>query len=170
MADTHHTNPAAPPTGSVQEDHIDLKAILVFLGGLTVFGAIIQLVIWVMFGFLTNQEARSQTVQYPMGLSQLDRTPPEPRLQTRPEVDLKAMRAEEDQILHRYGWVDEGAGVARIPVDRAMQLLIERGLPVREGATAAPVITTDALTLGAPGAYRKAHEGAAEPNEQQAGK
>jgi hypothetical protein len=51
--------------------------------------------------------------------------------------------------------------VARIPVEKAMQLTVERGLPVRPGASAAPVITVDALTLGAPGAYPKAHEGRA---------
>jgi hypothetical protein len=34
-------------------------------------------------------------------------------------------------ILHSYGWVDEQAGLVRIPITRAMELLTERGLPVR---------------------------------------
>ena len=43
--------------------------------------------------------------------------------------DLKAFRAEEDAALTTYGWVDKGRGVARIPVEEAMRLLAERGLP-----------------------------------------
>jgi hypothetical protein len=44
-------------------------------------------------------------------------------------ADLAALRAEEDAALHSYGWVDKGRGVARIPVEEAMRLLAERGLP-----------------------------------------
>ena len=31
-------------------------------------------------------------------------------------------------MLHSYGWVDQQAGIVRIPIDRAMTLLTERGL------------------------------------------
>src|SRR5208282_5249649 len=38
--------------------------------------------------------------------------------------------------LHSYGWVDEKAGTVRIPIERAMDLLVQRGLPVRsQGAS-----------------------------------
>ena len=40
------------------------------------------------------------------------------------------MRAREDAVLTTYGWVDRNTGVARIPIERAMDLLVERGLPV----------------------------------------
>jgi hypothetical protein len=39
------------------------------------------------------------------------------------------LRTAEDTDLNSYGWVDRTAGIARIPIDRAMQLLLERGLP-----------------------------------------
>jgi len=55
-----------------------------------------------------------------------DRQPPGPRLQQRPTLDLKALRAEEKAILEEYGWVDRGAGVVRVPIERAMELLVER--------------------------------------------
>jgi hypothetical protein len=47
---------------------------------------------------------------------------------------------QEDQ-LNSYGWVDEKAGVARIPIDRAMDLLVQRGVPVyqQSGTEAKPV-------------------------------
>jgi hypothetical protein len=59
------------------------------------------------------------------------RLPPEPRLQTTPITDLKEMRAAEDKILNGYGWVDQSHGVVRVPIDRAIDMLAQRGLPSR---------------------------------------
>jgi hypothetical protein len=64
--------------------------------------------------------------------------PPEPRLQVNPVQDLKALRAAEDQILASYGWVSQETNVARIPIDRAMELLVERGLPAPPKPAAIP--------------------------------
>ena len=54
---------------------------------------------------------------------------PQPQLEEKPAPELKAVRQSEDQILNTYGWVDQQKGVVRIPIDRAMDLLAERGLP-----------------------------------------
>lgn len=54
---------------------------------------------------------------------------PQPRLQTSPPVDLENYRAAETRELTSYGWVDQQRGVIRIPIDRAIELLVERGLP-----------------------------------------
>jgi hypothetical protein len=62
--------------------------------------------------------------------------PPEPRLQTTAPLDLKVYRADQEKILDGYGWVDSQAGIVRIPVDRAMDLLLQRGYPVRGGSPA----------------------------------
>jgi hypothetical protein len=59
----------------------------------------------------------------------LKRTPPEPRLEPDPVAPRLAVRAREQEKLASYGWVDANAGVARIPIERAMELLVERGLP-----------------------------------------
>jgi hypothetical protein len=56
---------------------------------------------------------------------------PPPRLQSNGTQDLKQMRAEEDVTLQCYQWVDRRHGVIRIPIDVAMKLMVERGLPVR---------------------------------------
>ena len=45
---------------------------------------------------------------------------------------------QEEQTLHSYGWVDQPAGVVRIPIDRAMELLAQRGLPTRPQAGTVP--------------------------------
>src|ERR1051326_6346490 len=57
--------------------------------------------------------------------------PPAPTLETNPVQDLKAVRAAEGQVLTSYGWVDQARGVVRIPIDRAIDLLVQRGLPSR---------------------------------------
>jgi hypothetical protein len=41
------------------------------------------------------------------------------------------MRADEDERLNNYGWVDEDAGIVRIPISEAMKLTLQRGLPTR---------------------------------------
>jgi hypothetical protein len=63
--------------------------------------------------------------------------PPEPRLQTAAPLDLRSYRADQEKILHEYAWVDSHAGTVRIPVDRAMDLLLQEGFPVRGSSPAA---------------------------------
>jgi hypothetical protein len=48
--------------------------------------------------------------------------------------DLKAIRAAEDQVLNSYAWIDPEMNVVRIPIGRAMDLLVEHGLPSRPPA------------------------------------
>lgn len=51
------------------------------------------------------------------------------RLQENPRADLREYRAHVQRRLHGYGWVDRDTGVVHIPIGRAMDLLVERGLP-----------------------------------------
>ncbi len=60
--------------------------------------------------------------------------PPEPRLQVQPVEDLNHVRQGQEELLNTYGWVDRASGKVRIPIDRAMDLVIERGLPARQNA------------------------------------
>ena len=66
---------------------------------------------------------------------------PAPQLEVNERNELNGERLREEDTLSTYGWVDQNAGVVRIPIDRAMDLLAQRGLPVRsgtaEGTTAA---------------------------------
>jgi hypothetical protein len=63
--------------------------------------------------------------------------PPAPRLQTDPRSDLDRLRSYERGELERLGWADRDRELVHIPIDRAMQLLVERGLPGWPSATAA---------------------------------
>ena len=55
--------------------------------------------------------------------------PPGPRLQTSPGRDLQELRRAEDAQLQSYGWVDRALGIVRMPIDRAMERVVEQGLP-----------------------------------------
>lgn len=59
-----------------------------------------------------------RTTEPPLGTQ-----PPEPRLQGHPAAGLVAERAREQALLDSYAWVDRDAGIARIPVDRAMDIV-----------------------------------------------
>lgn len=49
-----------------------------------------------------------------------------PRLQATPGRDLEAFRAGKQRLLHEYAWVDRSHGVVRIPIERAMALLVQQ--------------------------------------------
>jgi hypothetical protein len=55
-----------------------------------------------------------------------------PLLQAQPATDLEHMRQQEASTLGSYGWIDREQGVVRIPIERAMDLALERGFPTRE--------------------------------------
>jgi len=65
-------------------------------------------------------------------LAQEREATPGPRLQVGANKDLRQMRAAEDAALNNYGWVDKNAGIVRIPVDQAMEVLAKKGLPARK--------------------------------------
>jgi hypothetical protein len=60
--------------------------------------------------------------------------PPEPRLQVQPLEDLNRVRQSQEDMLNSYDWTDRANGNVRVPIDRAMDLIIERGLPTRPSA------------------------------------
>jgi hypothetical protein len=62
-------------------------------------------------------------------LTNIEQIPPRPRLQSAPMLDYAEFIAAQNQQLDSYGWVDKEKGVVRIPVARAMELALERGLP-----------------------------------------
>jgi hypothetical protein len=113
---------------------VNIRAILEFGAGLIVVAVGIHFIVWLLFGYFTSREARRVPPEYPLAVSQGERTPPEPRLQTTPREDLRDFRANEDAVLASYGWVDKNAGVVRIPIDEAIRLTLKRGLPSRAGA------------------------------------
>jgi len=74
---------------------------------------------------------------------------PKPRLQRDDVQEMREQLYGEEGRLQSYGWVDQDSGEAHIPVARAMELIAERGLPVRSAAAAEATPTaTAAATKG----------------------
>jgi len=67
---------------------------------------------------------------------------PDPKLLTNEPTYLSQIRTREQDLLHTYGWVDEKGGVARVPIDEAKKLILERGLPVRPDPVTDPGLGT----------------------------
>jgi hypothetical protein len=93
----------------------------------------------IVYGTFRVFDAQTSTAdaavqKYPLAAGR-PKEPPLPRLQTQPFKDLYQLRLGEDGKLDSYAWVDKEVGVTRIPIDRAMEILIEKGLPARTGGT-----------------------------------
>jgi hypothetical protein len=78
------------------------------------------------------------------------RTPAGPPLLTNEPLALQEYRAGHAQRLHSYGWVDRANAVVHLPIARAIELTLERGLPTAE-AGAAPVATEEPAEAPADG-------------------
>ena len=135
----HGFSPPNPDTPEVEHEgsDVNVRAILGFAAGLIVTAAVIHFIVWLLFLYLSGAETTRDTPDFPLAAGQATRVPPEPRLQTTPREDLRELRAREEEILGSYGWVDKTTGVVRIPIDEAMKLTLQRGLPARseKGAT-----------------------------------
>jgi hypothetical protein len=110
-------------TGQHEKTDMDPKYIVYFAIGLVILGVAIHLGLWWMFYKFEQQQARRDTRPT---LADVEKAKPEPRLQINPQGDLEELRRQENEILSTYQWIDREQGTARIPIDRAMQLFLER--------------------------------------------
>jgi hypothetical protein len=114
-----------------ERNDVNVRGIVVFGLGLVIAAVLIHLLMWWLLNTLTVREAVQERPLSPLAVRPGESVPPEPRLQISPTQDMQALRAAEETLLHSYGWVDQPAGVVRIPIERAMQVLVERGFPTR---------------------------------------
>ena len=135
------------------------QGVFAFLISLAVGGVLVYFVIWGLYHFM---QARQRSHQPPQGalvkqvetdtrIVSLDEIVkfPQPRLEGNERVEIKDFRLKEEQTLNSYGWIDENAGVVRIPIERAMQLVAQRGLPTIPKAGTAPASTVGVATEAA---------------------
>ncbi len=117
-----------------EESDVNVGAIIRFGLGLLLIAALIHVFLWWLQGTYSRQNQRAQTQVYPLAAGQQDRLPPSPRFQENPQQELQDLRAKQGALLEGYGWVNKEGGVARIPIEDAMKMVVERGLPTREAA------------------------------------
>ena len=108
---------------------LSVRGVVRFAVALLVVGVLLHLGIAALFGVYKRETDRGDRPAHP--LAQTPAAPPAPRLEVAPRAALEALRREEDALLRSYGWVDRTQGRARIPIDRALDMIERRGLPVR---------------------------------------
>lgn len=134
-----------PPGAKYEHTDIDVDvsrkfAIWLFVSMLASF-AIVYGTFWFFEG--RERAANAAAQKYPLAVS-IHKDPPAPNLQRQPFKDIYSLRQGENEKLSSYGWVDKDGGVTRIPIDRAMEVLLQRGFPTRaEGGDALNVVTQD---------------------------
>jgi hypothetical protein len=175
------TGADAPPE---RYEHSDADVPMLFKLGLWLF--VVLVVIFFGMRWTFDYYAKSQTLGPPVSPFESGNVrvlPPTPRLQVAPQAELRTYCQAQQQELTTYDWVDRANGVTRVPIDRAMKKLLERGLPVRPAnesptpAGAAPAEAPSpasgsaaaAMELGPCGFLLEATKPAGESREKESG-
>jgi hypothetical protein len=146
----HHYSDAEMhnPDVAHEDTDINIRRVLAFAVGMAVLVAFSAALMGLMFRILSNQAAANDPQLSPLALP-AGQTPAGPPLLTNEPGNLHKFQQEEAKTLEGYGWVDQQAGVARVPIDQAKKLIVERGLPVRaSGAVEDPSAGTHAPAYG----------------------
>jgi hypothetical protein len=109
---------------------IETRTIARLTGGLGLIVVAVLGIAWGVTALLKGEEEATHPPPPPIAAG-APTAPAEPRLQPDPAIDLQTLRAGEERKLHRYRWVDKSAGAVGIPIERAIELTAERGLPFR---------------------------------------
>lgn len=151
MSTNEHLNPHdaeyGPNPPGAQYEHTDIDTSVGYKFALWLFVAML-IAVGIVYGTFWFFESRSQAAdaaaqKYPLAVGQ-QRNPPAPNLQMQPFKDIYVLHEGEAQKLGSYGWVDKDGGVVRVPIDRAMELLLQRGLPARaDGGDGRNLVTQD---------------------------
>jgi hypothetical protein len=146
---SNETHPAnSPGNGGYERSDIGTRGVLYFLAGLAVAGLLAYFVVVGLYSYLekrseveqapvnplvTNAPADTRHIpkDYPQGAF------PNPKLEEDERGQVTDIRLKEEQTLSTYDYIDKNAGTVRIPIDRAMDLVAQRGLPVRAQAVSA---------------------------------
>ena len=118
------------------------KGLLQFAFWLAVLLAVTMVGMKWTFDYLKKEEPLGKTASPLLKQGQRE-LPPSPRLQVHPHQELVDYCEDQQKAVNSYGWVSQDAGVVRIPVERAMDLILEKGLPARvanEAPPGAPII------------------------------
>ena len=127
-----------------EREDLGTRGVFAFMTGLAVIGVVIYFIIVGMYTFLDNYERSQMATASPLVTSKgamsrvvtqadMDRDFKDngaPMLEVNERGQLRDFLMNQENRLNSYGWVDEKTGVAHIPIERAMELTVQRGLPV----------------------------------------
>jgi hypothetical protein len=139
-----------------EREDLSSRAVFAFMIGLAIIGVVIYFILVGMYSYLDSYEHSQMTSASPLAPSTevtsrriefapghgdyVDKKFKEngaPILEYDERGQFRDFLMNQEKQLNSYGWVDETAGVAHIPIERAMELTVQRGLPVRPPAAAA---------------------------------
>jgi hypothetical protein len=140
------------PTEASGHEHTDVNVWLIvqFAIWLAIGALLTHGLMWGMFAWFVKDRGETATlaIEFPLAVQQERRLPAGPRLQPIPANEIFEFRQREKAELSEYGWVDRNAGTVRIPIERAKELLLQRGLPSRPAPASPEAATgTDAAVL-----------------------
>lgn len=132
-ADGQRATPEAVEAGHETSD-VSIKGLAIFGGSLLAFLLVVLAAVAVFFkGYdLLNKHLDKRLPRTEPGAATFVEATPDyqgPLMQVKPEEDLHWMREHNEMMLNTYGWVDQPKGVVRLPINRAMELIAQRGLP-----------------------------------------
>jgi hypothetical protein len=131
------------PETSFEREDLSTRGVFVFMIGLAIIGLVIYFIIVGMYSFLDKYEHARMTTASPLVTSrgpaarvvtkdymEKFKENAAPMLESDERGQFKDFLLKQEDQLNSYGWINEQAGVAHIPIERAMDLIVERGLPV----------------------------------------
>ena len=107
--------------------------VVVVLAFLAVGAACVCLLVYGIFVYLADHPLTTAPPN-PLVETTPQQFPPQPRLQEHPAIELQDLHREEDRILDTYGWTNKNGGIVRIPIDRAMDLALQKGFAIKAGS------------------------------------
>ena len=125
------------PNGAVGHEQREVNPMLIVWSAiaLAIGTVIVCVIVWGIFNYFKTSFER-EYAKIPMPVAAPPPIPPGPRIQEFPAEEIKALRAHEEHVLSSYAWIDQKNGIVRLPIDRAMDLLLQRGLPVQNSTEA----------------------------------
>ena len=125
---------APPPSPGYETRDANPRGVFGFLIVLSIVLVFTAIACWGMFKYFSASRA-SLTPSSPF--SNMRQLPAGPQLQVNPRQDLLNFRAQQERELESYSWENKEDGTVRMPIERAMDLLLKKGLPVAPGASSA---------------------------------
>ena len=117
-----------PINPDVRYEHSDINYKVVVLTGAGILLGTWISVLLLYFVFEYFVDIHKQVSAIPVSTATVP-LPPEPRLQRSPTRDWQEMKAADEAQLHSYQWIDQQQGTVTIPIDHAIDLIVQRGIP-----------------------------------------
>lgn len=144
---------------------VSVSGVLKFVMGLTVLGVVVFVLMWGLFRFFDKQEVTKEPQPGPMAMSPQERLPPDPRLQTapgfgvklengqwvplenkEPQAEYRVLRQQWERVL-KEGAKDQSGNIVVLPIDQAIEKVLEAGLPSRKQDNASTSINDYGVNL-----------------------